>query len=345
MSVSILGIGVVSALGSGVAAIKDALQGNAEPHIENETIETADGTVDLPVYRARVEGLDAFVPKRALRRVDPFARMALLSSHLSIADAHLNIEDPGRLGVVFGSGHGSAQTTFRFLDGIIEDGDPGASPTHFANSVHNALASQTSIFLKASGPCSTITTFNHTVSQVLFTAQTWLEQGAADYVLAGFGDEYCDVLGYAAATLRDNQTQTLQPLHFNTCSFLPGEGHVTFLLGRTKQSTPYGSLETRGLFLSVREVNDLLRECSAVFLAANGESDAGAAFQKLELPENTSAHSGWFGSMPLNAAFELATAAVQMQQESASGVQSVICVEYAGKERFNVYEVKKRDSE
>jgi len=341
VAVSILGIGVVSALGSGVASLKDALQGKAAPQIQNETIETAEGTINLPVFRARVEGLDAFVPKRALRRVDPFARMALLSSHLSIADAGLSIEDPGRLGVVFGSGHGSAQTTFRFLDGIIEDGDQGASPTYFASSVHNALASQASIFLKASGPCSTITSFNHTVSQVLFTAQTWLEQEAADYVLAGFGDEYCDVLGYAAASLRDGQIQTMEPLNFKMCSFLPGEGHVTFLLGRADRDTPYGSLETRGLFLNAKEVNRLLQDRPIVYLAANGNSDDGAVFQKLDVPENTLVHAGWFGGMPLNAAFELATAAVQVQQESAKNVQSVICVEYAGKERFNVYEVKK----
>ncbi len=341
MAVSVLGIGVVSALGSGTATLRDALQGKAKPQILNEAIDTPNGEVDLPVYRARVEGLDTFVPKRALRRVDPFARMALLSAHLSVADADITMDDPSRLGVVFGSGHGSVQTTFQFLDGIIEDGDQGASPTHFANSVHNALASQTSIFLKASGPCSTITCFNHSVSQVLFTAQTWLEQGAADYVLAGFGDEYCDVLGYTAATMRDSQTKKIEPFNFKTCSFLPGEGHVTFLLARANRGTPYGSVETRGLYLSAEATNQLLRESTHVYVAATGEAEAGAAFQKLELPENSTAHAGWFGGMPLNAAFELATAAVRLQQESGSGVNSVICVEYAGGERFNVYEVKK----
>ncbi len=343
MAVSILGIGVVSALGSGVSTLRAALQGTAEPQIQNKTIETPDGPKNLPVYRALAQGLDAFVPKRALRRVDPFARMALLSSHLSIADAGITVDDPSRLGVVFGSGHGSAQTTFRFLDGIIEDGDSGASPTHFANSVHNALASQTSIFLKASGPCSTITSFTHTVSQVLFTAETWLEQGAADYVLAGFGDEYCDVLGYAAAALRSSHSKNPAPFDFNTCSFLPGEGHVTFLLARKEDEAGYGYMEQLGLNLSVEETNRLLQNRPAVYLSARGQAEEGAAFKKLNLPKHTEAHAGWFGSMPVNAAFELATAAAGLQQKSGGNVNSVICVEYAAPGRFNVYEVSGKD--
>ncbi len=339
MAVSILGIGPVTALGSGTDSLIKGLNGAQKPNIQNVEIETGTGPVTLPVFRARTQGLDTFVSKRALRRVDAFARMALLSSHLSLADADMEIEDRSKLGIVFGSAHGSAQTTFKFLDGIIEDGDPGASPTHFANSVHNAPASQVSIFLKATGPCSTVTCFEQTVSQVLFTAETWLEQGAADYVLAGFGDEYCDVLGYTAAAMNSAPGAAPRPLRFDRCSYLPGEGHITFLLGKAERKARYGLLELKGLHWNAEQINGMLKNYPAVYLAANGDEKAGRAFQSLKLPETVHAHAPLFGSLPLHAAFELAAAAVRMQQANGPDVYSSVCLEYAGRDRFNAYEL------
>lgn len=337
MALSILGIGTVSALGSGIQTLKEGLQCKREPQIIREEIDSPNGTVQLPVYKAQPEGLDAFVPKRALRRVDPFARMALLSSHLAVEDSGLGIIDMSRVGIVFGSGHGASQTTFNFLDGIIDDGDRGASPTHFANSVHNALASQVSIFMKATGPCSTITCFEHSVSQVFFTAQTWLEQGMVDYVLAGFGDEYCDVLGYAAAGFNGRSVQKNEPLNFEKCSFTPAEGHITFLLSHADVKTKYGKLGTLNLNKSVAEVNASANLSGRVFLAANGNKNEGAVYKQLNIPSRAEAHSHLYGSMPLGAAFEIAAAAVNLESEA----KEISCIEYAGRERFNLYSISK----
>lgn len=337
MVLSILGIGTVSALGSGIQTLKEGLQDSIKPQIIIEEIESPEGPVQLPVYKAQPDGLDRFVPKRALRRVDPFARMALLSSHLAIEDSGLEINDLSRVGIVFGSGHGASQTTFNFLDGIIDDGDRGASPTHFANSVHNALASQVSIFMKATGPCSTITCFEHSVSQVFFTAQTWLDQGIVDYVLAGFGDEYCDVLGYAAAGFNGQSVKKNEPLDFGKCSFTPGEGHITFLLSRGEKETKYGKLETVNRNQTVAEINASQCLDGTIYLAAKGNQAEGRGYRHLDLPGSVEVHSHLYGSMPLGAAFEIAAAAVSVE----SGAKEISCVEYAGRERFNLYSVRK----
>lgn len=335
MALSILGIGTVSALGSGIQTLKDGLDRSRNPEISIEEIESFAGPVLLPVYKAQADGLDAFVPKRALRRVDPFARMALLSSHLAIEDSSLEIENMSRVGIVFGSGHGASQTTFKFLDGIIDDGDVGASPTHFANSVHNALASQVSIFMKTTGPCSTVTCFEHSVSQVFFMAQTWLDEGIVDFVLAGFGDEYCDVLGYASAGYNGYSVKKNEPLNFEKCSFSPGEGHLTFLLTRTDVESKYGKLETINCNQSVAEVNASGNLSGPVFLAAKGNKEEGAAYKQLNLPDSVEAHSHLYGSMPLGAAFEIASAAVSIK----SGQKEISCVEYAGRGRLNIYSI------
>ena len=321
MTVSVLGIGPVSALGSGVETLRSALRGELKAQPAQELFQTTHCEINVDIFRARVEGLERFVPKRALRRVDPFARMALLSSHLAVEDSGLEINDRSRLGIVFASAHGSAQTTFNFLDGIIDDGDAGASPTHFANSVHNALASQVSIIMKASGPCSTITGSGHSVGQALFTAQHWLESGDVDYVLAGFGDEYCPVLGYAVACFEEESGAA--------CTYRPGEGHISFLLGRPEASTAYGQLKVDLL----KEAAELKNTANICFVADNGSRPEHKALASVMAATQVTNHHHLTGSLPLAAPFEMAFAMLAAQ---ASG-HTVSCLEHAGNGLFNHY--------
>ena len=165
--VYITGMGTVSALGCGIETLRAGLDKRVLPNIVGEKIEGAHEEIDLKVYTAEVDGLDRFVPKRALRRIDRFNRMALMASFLALEDSGITITDRTRVGIVFGSGYGPLSTTFGFLDSLIEFGDKCASPTLFANSVHNALASQVSISMKIEGPSLTVTSFEATFGAVL----------------------------------------------------------------------------------------------------------------------------------------------------------------------------------
>ena len=138
MELSILGIGSVSAVGCGADSLRAALEGSVRPRVEPATVDGESGQPGLPFYSASVGDLERFVPRRALRRIDRFTRMALLASYLTLEDSGVKIEDTSRVGIVFGTSYGPLETTFRYQDTIIDDGDKGASPTLFANSVHNA---------------------------------------------------------------------------------------------------------------------------------------------------------------------------------------------------------------
>ena len=111
MRLAILGIGPVCALGSGIQSLRTGLQGKVRPNIEEKIIPTSHGEKMLPVYQPVAEGLDRFIPKRALRRVDPFTQIALLSTYLAIEDAGIAFNDKSRVGVVFGSGYGPVSYT------------------------------------------------------------------------------------------------------------------------------------------------------------------------------------------------------------------------------------------
>lgn len=310
MNIQVLGIGTVSALGCGIETIKSGLEGKINSAIEEHKIATADGEASLKVYTAGVSGLDRFVARPALRRMDRFIQMALLSSFLAVEDSGVIIDDRTRIGIVFGSGYGPLQTTFSFLDSLIDFGDKCASPTLFANSVHNSLASHVSILLKVQGPCLTVTCFELTTFSVMSTAINYLREGTVDYVLAGVGDEYCDVRGYATHLSGSRGSSDIMPFSFDECSYLPGEGFVTFLLGKVPTDKAYCNLircETGRAEIS--------GDHKTLFLAANGEQDTGRFYKPLEdKSRRLLAYSPLYGGMPVGNGFDIAIAALSLKE-------------------------------
>jgi 3-oxoacyl-[acyl-carrier-protein] synthase II len=318
--VSILGIGPVCALGCGVAQLREGLMGARQPRIESRELELPGGLFSLPVYTAVSDELERFVPKRSLRRMDPFVRMALLAAYLAVEDAGIVFSDPERVGVVVGSGYGPLQTTFAFQDSLIDFGDKCASPTHFANSVHNALASQISIAMGLRGPGQTVTTFGLTTAGALLTAQLWLERGEVDHVLVGAGDEFCAVRGHVEAKMLaeagQRENRIIESFAFDACTYTPGEGFVVFVLGTEKAERRYAGLSRVVVGTECLESEaSLLGSLDAVILAANGNRAEGAAYRRLARNiARVAAYSPLYGSMPTGDAFDVAIAALSLKE-------------------------------
>jgi len=223
MSAWIHGLGVVGGFGCGRAALEEALaQGRVQP--QSLAVPTGQGIVELPAYRADTSPLERFVPKRALRRVDGFARMALLGACLALEDAGLAPAGNAGTGLILASGQGATGSTLGLLDSFFEAGDACASPIHFANSLHNAAAAHLAILLGADGPCITLSQGPRSMAGALLTARLWLEEGRVSQVLVGCVEELSEVMGYA--WLKTHGTL-----------LVPGEGAVFFLL----KSTPEGA--------------------------------------------------------------------------------------------------------
>lgn len=104
--VKILGIGTTLTCGEGLEPLRQAL-------------ETGRGRLDSSVS---VAGLDAFIPAGKTRRLDLLSRMALLTSCLALRDAKVPLEDARgpETGIVLGTALGPQQSTFAYLDGIID---------------------------------------------------------------------------------------------------------------------------------------------------------------------------------------------------------------------------------
>ncbi|MBI9089284.1 MAG: beta-ketoacyl synthase chain length factor [Desulfobacterium sp.] len=235
MRISVQGIGPFGCFGAGAGDLEALLTGTRVVPPEIDKIERDGNIFELPWFKARTSKLEAFIPRKKLRRIDRFSTMALLGAHLAIADAGVGPEDLENTGIIVATGYGASGTTFSFLDSFLNKGDRLSVPTHFSNSVHNAAAAHITVLLGIKGPCLTVSQFDLSVASALFTAVSWLQEERVTSVLVGGVDEYNPVVGYATAGLN---AESPDP------STIAGEGGCFFLLSRedTNNGAGYGYL-------------------------------------------------------------------------------------------------------
>lgn len=350
MSIAVLGIGVVSAVGCGLDAFRSGLEGKTKPNILHQQIQTPDGMVEIPYYEAHLSGLENFVPRATSRRMSRFSQMALLAAHLALKDSGLKLQDTTRTGIIFGSGYGPLQAGFSFLDSLIDGSDSCPSPTSFATSVHNSLASIVSISMQIQGPSLTLSAFDFTSSSVFRIADLWLQKGNLDYLLVGVGDECCAVRGYATALLTQIEG-SIQPFRLNACTYVPGEGFVCLLLGKENSfadlTCEFGEGES-----------PLASASRIVFAAANGDKTTGKYYEYLlSGTRQVRCFSPLYGSMPIGIGFELASAVVSLREKvlyrnpgenecSENGIQQIpsdgeiVAIQYDEKGRYLALNLK-----
>lgn len=179
-----------------------------------------------------VSALADYIPKRKLRRIDHFSRLALYASCLALDDAGVWGKDIENTGIALTSGYGAAHTTFNFLDSFLDDGDRLASPTHFSNGLHNAASAYISMHTKTHGPSSCSSNIGIGTAYSLQTAIYWLQKGIVDYALVGGVDEYCQVLEHCVTRFKSsNEGKCL------TSSCIAGEGAAFMVLGTNPSTT------------------------------------------------------------------------------------------------------------
>ncbi|MDF1580924.1 MAG: beta-ketoacyl synthase N-terminal-like domain-containing protein [Desulfuromonadales bacterium] len=312
MRMAISGIGISGGFGCGVAALRQALQcGVVEPR---QCSVERNGAIDtFPAYRTSLEGLDEFIPKRALRRIDHFSKMTLHSACLALQDARLSGGDLSRMGVIIATGYGALKTTFDFLDSYLDFGYSCSSPTHFSNSVHNAAAAHVSMQFKATAPSLTVTQFEMSVPSALLTAQLWLAEGRVDQVLFGTIDEYCAVLRYCRRQFFATGEQgPLQPFTFTEQSAVVGEGAAFFVLSRGEEDARYGAIDA--VTLGNHAVVPLtLPHDDLLIIGADGHAKCGRWYAQALTGRAVAAYAPLYGSFPAAAGFDLAVAALSQQ--------------------------------
>jgi 3-oxoacyl-[acyl-carrier-protein] synthase II len=338
--VVVVGVGVVGGFGSGVAALREALRGSVpEPTIL--AVPCWDANHEMPVLAADTAPLMRFVDRRALRRVDRFSRLAMLAAHLALEDAGLTTADLRDAGLVFATGYGASVSTLAFLDSVIDDGDPGSSPTAFSGSVHNAAAANLSIVAGITGPCLTVSNFELSLHAALLSAARWIAEGRASTVLLGAVDEFGPVIGYCRERFFGApDPASFDPLDFARQNAIPGEGAAFFVLkgagvgdsglgigqkqGDGPCASPSSSSPSRGgpgwgwgygTIASIASGTGALRGSilgdDLLVLGADGMAGCSRGYARAILPGMTAVSwSRLYGSFPTAPALDLAAALV-----------------------------------
>ncbi len=244
MSAVITGLGVVSALGSGLEAFAAGLASGVNACALHEFTLFGGQKISAPAYVAVPADAKGLIEPRKLRRMDRLIRMCAVSARQALKQARLDplTFDASRLGVVFGTAFGALGTTQEFVDSWLKNGERHASPLAFMSSVHGIIASQIALDIGAVGTNLTLAQRDISFEAALATAVDLLEQGKADALLVGGGDELTSMLHEFASQFRYVERGPVAGADpwARRGRIVPGDGAAVLLLER--EGTPRRAL-------------------------------------------------------------------------------------------------------
>jgi 3-oxoacyl-(acyl-carrier-protein) synthase len=320
--IRISGLGHLSAVGQGKAALVQALAGATLPKLVLRKVVTAQGAVEVPVYQAPEVVLPPEVPESVKRRMPRISRMFHATVLEAMADAFgpgTPLPDPERIGLVVGTGLGCLDSANTFHRRVILEGAAGASPTLFASSVQNAMAAHLSISCGLRGPTCTVTTMEQSTFGAFRVAVDWILRGSADHVVLAIGDELIDFHAYVVAHKPAIACQ-LDP-RAPGCSVVVGEGVAVFVLSRDGALDKSGACRIEDVQLCPERCPEVPR----VSVAAFGAAGQWARYQQWvgRPSDQIDCHAQFFGSFVTGAAIETLITALRVSEDG----QRAACVQ------------------
>jgi len=180
--VAITGVGVLSSVGSGLDAFWSGLHGPA------------------PVGERRVVDFDPeqwFSTKDA-RNMDRFAQFSVAVADMALADAGELDADPGRSGVIMGTGVGGLQTLETQILVYGEKGARRVSPRLVPMMMSNAGAAAVSMRIGWHGPSETVITACAAGAHSIAHAARLVASGRCDVAIGGAAEAGMTNVGIAA---------------------------------------------------------------------------------------------------------------------------------------------------
>jgi len=248
--VVITGLGVISPIGIG---IDEFWKGLAEGRNGIDYITKFDTSKFDTHFGAEVKNFDPlkYLDKKTVKRLDPFAQYALVSSILAVEDSGLNLElvNKDRFGVVFGSGIGGIQTLrlqhFAYFAG---ESPKKISPYFVPMMIADMAAGQISIKLGLKGPNYATTSACASGAHAITDAFVLIERGSADLMICGGSEsavEEMSIGGFnsmkALSTWNDRCKEASRPFDAERNGFVLGEGSGSLVLEEYKHAKARGA--------------------------------------------------------------------------------------------------------
>src|SRR3989338_7052955 len=185
------------------------------------------------------EPLQHFTEKE-LDQLDRFSQFALVAARQALAQAGLEklseAQQP-RTGVCIGTAYGGIETLDTQYFSLYAKNATRLSPLAIPRVMYNAATCQVSMRFQARGPCLTPTTACSSATHALGEAYRMIQQGQADWMLAGGSDApitYGVVRGWEAmrvlAPENGNAARACRPFSGDRQGIVIGEGAAVFVL-------------------------------------------------------------------------------------------------------------------
>jgi 3-oxoacyl-[acyl-carrier-protein] synthase II len=245
--VAITGLGVVSSIGIGREDVwRNALAGQSGAG----PITSFDPRRLATQIACEVPDFDPeqFMERRASRRMDRFAQMAVAAARLGLDDACL---DPAKIpdaGVYVGSGIGGLSTFVEQTQVALERGPDRLSPLFIPMMIPNMGAAQISMQLGLRGPMlstvSACATSNHAIGEAVDA----IRLGRADVIIAGGSECAVVEIGIGAfnamralSTRNDAPTRASRPFDADRDGFVMGEAGAVLVLEEMSHAVARGA--------------------------------------------------------------------------------------------------------
>jgi 3-oxoacyl-[acyl-carrier-protein] synthase II len=230
--VVVTGIGVISALGTGVEKNWNALlQGKSGV----DRITRFDAS-ELPTQIAgEVKDFNAeeFIDKKEIKKMDLFIQYALAAAEMAMQDSALviNEENAERVGVLVGSGLGGLPTIEKYHEALGEGGYKKVSPFFIPMLIINLAPGQISIRYGAKGPNFSVVSACAAGTHAIGEAYHVIRRGDADAMITGGAESTITPLAIAGfnamkalSTRNDDPQGASRPFDKDRDGFVMGEG-------------------------------------------------------------------------------------------------------------------------
>ena len=248
--VVITGMGVVSALGTGLHSFQEHL------HVLQNAVQKMP---DLETYKglnahlaAPVQGFTTpeYFTRKVIRTMGPMSIMAVVSAEEALEQAGLTgdpILQNGRTGVAYGSSSGSIETIVDFYSMILTHEVRHVTSSTYIKMMPQTCAVNLSLYFKTTGRLYPTGTACTSGSLAIGYAYEAIKFGLQDIMIAGGAEEFnptqvavFDTL-YATSTKNDTPTLTPAPFDKDRDGLVIGEGAGTLILEEYEHAKKRGA--------------------------------------------------------------------------------------------------------
>lgn len=176
---------------------------------------------------------EKYIDRRALKRVDRFAQMAIAAGTDALKASGLKqgVYDPSRFGVIWGSGIGGLSEMEEQHNRLRDKGPSKVSAFTIPKLMGNAASGNMSILFGAKGPSTSVATACASATNAMGDAFNTIRYGRADVMVTGGSEAALTSLGLASfaamkaiSERNDDPPRASRPFDRDRDGFVMGEG-------------------------------------------------------------------------------------------------------------------------